>query len=547
MNLEARLKRLMLFRVVMVTTLLSIATYADAVTQDLLAVNPLYFVIVATYVLTVGHTIVLRLSRRLTLQAYVQLVGDVLTITALVYVTGGVRTGFLLLYPLSVLSAAVLVSRRGALSLSALATALYAALLLAVRLGLPAPPGLEDVMAIPPRALGYAVFVLGVACATVALLGAYLAESVRHTGRQLLQAAIEVADLRELNQVIVNSIQSGLLITDVDGRILYLNAFGEGILGLSASSVRGESLQRVLGSPLMGTPALQVRLADRALARLEVAYAGPDGRLLELGVSVTPLATQEASRGQLVVFQDLTEIRRLEQEVRTKEQLAAVGEMTAQLAHEIRNPLGSIRGSAQVLMGGGTIGEDRERLLEIISRESKRLSDTLNRFLYQARPQGRPSSPVDLRPIVESALVLLRNGGDVRADHVIELETDEGPHVCFADPDQIAQVFWNLARNALEAMPQGGRLSVSLVLRGADVVLGVRDEGRGIASEEQRRIFEPFRSSGTAGTGLGLSIVYRIVREHGGDISVRSAPQQGTVVEVRLPRVGAAVAAGGGR
>jgi len=390
---------------------------------------------------------------------------------------------------------------------------------------------------VPLRALVYAVFVLGVACVTVVLVGAYLSESVRHAGRQLQEATVQVADLRELNQVIIDSIQSGLMTTDGDGRILYVNAFGERILGRPAANVRGAGVREVFGSQLLGPSELRARSALRALARLGVSYVRPDGRMLQLGVSVTPLASKEAARGHLIVFQDLTEIRRLEQEVRTKEKLAAVGEMAAQLAHEIRNPLGSIRGSAQVLMGEPALGEEQGHLLDIISRESKRLSDTLNQFLYQARPQQPPADPVDLRPIVESALTLLRNGSEVRQDHVVSFRTDEGPHLCLADPDQISQVLWNLARNALEAMPNGGRLDVSLLVRGGDVVLTVRDQGRGIASEDQRQIFEPFRAPGATGTGLGLSIVYRIVREHGGDISVRSAPQQGTEFEVRLPRV----------
>jgi two-component system sensor histidine kinase PilS (NtrC family) len=536
-DLETSLKRLMLFRVVMVTTLLLVATYVEAFSETLLAHNPLYFVIIGTYAVTLVHALALRLLPRQVVQAYVQLILDLVTITALVYVTGGVRTGFLLLYPLSLLSATMLVPRRGALSLAGLATVLYGALIAAVRLGLPAPEGLADVQVVPARVLIYAVFVLGVACATVVLLGAYLAESLRHAGRQLHEAAVQVADLRELNQVIIDSIQSGLMTTDGEGRILYVNAFGERILGRQAASVRGAGVREVFGSPLLGPAELRARSALRALARLGVTYAQPDGRTLQLGVTVTPLATKEAPRGHLIVFQDLTDIRRLEQEVRTKEKLAAVGEMAAQLAHEIRNPLGSIRGSAQVLMGEPALGEEQGHLLDIISRESKRLSDTLNQFLYQARPQQPPADPVDLRPIVESALTLLRNGSEVRPDHLISLHTDEGPHLCLADPDQIAQVLWNLARNALEAMPNGGRLDVSLLARGGDVVLTVRDQGRGIASEDQRRIFQPFHAPGAPGTGLGLSIVYRIVREHGGDISVRSAPQRGTEFEVRLPQV----------
>ena len=471
LDLEARLRRLMLFRVVMVTTLLFIATYVEALSETLSEVNPLYFVIVATYALTVVYALALRFLPRRPPQVYAQVAGDLLIITALVHVTGGVRTGFLLLYPLAVLSATMLVPRRGALSVAGLATVLYGGLLLAVRSGVLSPHGLRDVVDLPTRALLYSIFVLGVACATVALLGSFLDESLRHAGRQLQAAVVEVADLRELNQVIVDSIQSGLMTTDVEGRILYVNQFAETILGRSPAGLRGSAVRAVLGSPLLGPAELAARAASRALARLELSYPHPGGRALELGVSVTPLATQEASRsGYLVVFQDLTEIRRLEEEVRTKEKLAAVGEMAAQLAHEIRNPLGSIRGSAQVLMAEPGLGDEQGRLLDIISRESKRLSDTLNRFLYQVRPSGRTKGPVNLRPLVEEAVTLLRNTPELRPDHAVHFEADDGPHVCLADPDQIKQVFWNLTRNAIEAMPSGGRLGLTLRREGGEVV-----------------------------------------------------------------------------
>lgn len=537
-DLEARLRRLMLFRVVMVTTLLFVATYVEVVSETLYARNPVYTVVGATYALTVAHALALRLVASRRALAYVQVVGDLLSITALVSVFGGVRTGFLLLYPLSVLSATMLVSRRGAVTLAGVATALYGALLLAVREGLVRSQGLADAVVLPPRFLVYSVFVLGVACATVAVLGSYLAESLQRAGKQLREAAVEVADLRELNQVIVNSIQSGLMTTDAGGRILYVNRFGESILGQSLVELRGQAVRAVLDSPLLVPAELGARAASRALARLEIPYRHPEGRKLELGVSVTPLAAQEGSAGgYLVVFQDLTEIRRLEAEVRTKEKLAAVGEMAAQLAHEIRNPLGSIRGSAQVLMSEPELGEEQGRLLSIISRESKRLSDTLNRFLYQARSPARPRDPVDLRPVVEEAVTLLRNGAEVGPNHEVRFEADAGPHVCLADPNEIAQVFWNLARNGLEAMPDGGRLEVALRRVGPDVVLTVADQGRGIGREEQRRLFELRPGSARPGAGLGLAIVFQIVRRHGGDITVHSAADEGTRFAVRLPLV----------
>jgi len=538
-DIEARLRKLMLFRVVMVTTLLFIATYVEAVSETLAAVNPLYFIIAATYVLTVAHAVALRFIPARSGLAYTQVLCDLLIITALVYVAGGVRTGYLLLYLLSVLSATVLVSRRGALAVAGLATLLYGGIVAAVRLQLlPPPEGLYDVTYLPVRHLLYSVFVLGVASATIALLGSYLAESVQHAGRRLQEAAVEVADLRELNNVIVDSIQSGLMLTDADGRILYVNPVGEGILGRRAGDVRALPLRDVMGSALLGREELRVRAASRELARLELAYRHPAGGVLDVGVSVAPLATTEvARRGYLVVFQDLTEIRRLEQDLRTNEKLAAVGEMAAQLAHEIRNPLGSIRGSAQILAGEAGLGEEQGRLLAIISRESTRLSDTLNRFLFQARSSGRPRDVVDLRPLLEEAATLLRNGAEVSPDHDVAFQADEGPHLCLADSDQVTQVFWNLARNGLEAMPGGGRLEVRLRRAGSDVVFAIRDHGRGMGREEQRRMFEPFQGASPMGTGLGLAIVYRIVREHGGDISVRTVPAEGTEVEVRLPAV----------
>jgi two-component system sensor histidine kinase PilS (NtrC family) len=537
--LEPRLKRLMLFRVVMITTLLLIAIYVEAVSETLRPVNPLYYLIAATYALTIIYVLALRFVPHPDAQVYVQVVVDLLIITGLVYLTGGTgnRTGFMLLYPISVLSGSILLYRGKGLLLAALATLFYAGVLLAVRSGAIPSQGLSDVPFMLEKHLLYSVFVTGVACATVALIGAYLSESLRDVGEQLEVAAEQVADLQELNKVIVDSIHSGLITADSGGHILYVNNFGESILGVRTAEVRGRALREVLGSPLLEPSALQARASYEGLARFEVVYRRPDGTSLDLGLSISALATAEPGGGYLLVFQNLTEIKRLEREVRVKEKLAAVGEMAAQLAHEIRNPLGSISGSAQVLMGEPNMSEEQEQLLAIITRESKRLSETLNHFLYQARPALPPTGPVDIGRAVEEAVTLLRNGPEVRAGHSVEFEADEGPHVCLADPDQIKQVFWNLARNGLEAMPSGGVLQIRLSCRGEDLVLAVRDQGRGMAHDEQQRVFEPFHSDTPMGTGLGLAIVYRIVREHRGDITIRSAPARGTEVEVRLPRV----------
>jgi two-component system sensor histidine kinase PilS (NtrC family) len=536
---EHQLKRLMLFRVVMITTLLLIAVYVESVSETLLAVNPLYFLIAGTYALTIAYVLALRLLRRLEPLVYVQVILDLLVITGLVYFTGGTgtRMGFMLLYPISVLSGSILLHRNRGLVLAAAAALLYAAMVFAVRTERLPAPVFSDIPGVPVRHLVYSIFVTSVACATVALIGSYLAENLRSVGARLEEATEQVADLRELNLVVVNSIHSGLMTADLAGRVLHLNEFGSSILGREEREVRGQVVRELLDSVLLEPSALNARAAHRGLARLDIPYQHPDGGIRDLGVSVSPLATAEpGQRGYLLVFQDLTEIRRREREVRLREKLAAVGEMAAHLAHEIRNPLGSISGSAQVLMNEGNMSAEQESLLAIITRESKRLSDTLNQFLYQARPT-LTRSPVDLGRLIAEAVTLLRNGPEVGAAHQVDFAADRGPHVCMADPDQILQVFWNLTRNALEAMPAGGILSVRLTSDGDEVGLSFRDQGRGMGREEQRRVFEPFQSGSPMGTGIGLAIVYRIVREHAGDITVTSTPARGTEVEVRLPAV----------
>ncbi len=540
--MESQLRRLMLFRVVMITTLLLVAIYVETVSETLLPANPLYLLVAATYTLTLGYTVALRASFAPRVHAYVQIVLDLMLVTGLVYVTGGTvaRAGFMLLYPICVLSGSILLYRRSGLVLAGVATLFYALLLWAVREQWVPSQGLPEVLRMPVKQLLYSVFVTAVSCVTVALIGAYLAESLRSAGERLELATERVADLYELHRMVVSSMQSGLITADQDGRLVYVNAFGEGILERREPELRGRTLREVFGSVLLDTPALAARARDEGFRRLELRYESESG-VRDLGLSVSPLKGGDG--GYLVVFQNLTDTKRLEREVRTKEQLAAVGEMAAYLAHEIRNPLGSISGSAQVLMAEPNMSDEQERLLAIISRESRRLSETLNQFLFQAKKPVGAHAPVDVGRVIEEAVTLLRNGSEVADRHTVEFDMDGGPHVCLANPAEITQVFWNLARNGLEAMPQGGRLRTRVAAEGDELVLRVRDDGRGMGREEQRRVFQPFESGSPMGTGLGLAIVYRIVREHRGDISIRSIPAQGTEVEVRLPLLHAAVPA----
>jgi two-component system, NtrC family, sensor histidine kinase PilS len=377
-----------------------------------------------------------------------------------------------------------------------------------------------------------------VACVTVALVGSYFSQSLKKADERLEQVSGEMEDLQELNRIIVESIQSGLAMVDEGGWVLHLNDTGGRILGIRPEAARERRIQDVFA---VGELAAE-RVAEHADAglvpgRIEVGYQRPDGRWLHIGLTFSPLASSlpARQRGYLIAFQDLTEIKRLEREVRLKDKLAAIGEMAAHLAHEIRNPLSSISGSAQVLMSEGGMAPEQELLLAIIRRESQRLVQTLNDFLGQARPTARPSEPVDLRVVISNAVSLLRNGTEVGPQHQVALSVEEGSYVCTVNADQVMQVFWNLARNGLEAMPEGGRLGVRLARSRGYVLLSVEDEGKGMEPGLVARAVEPFESYSTRGLGLGLAIVYRIVREHGGDMAIESAPDRGTCVEVRFP------------
>jgi len=269
-------------------------------------------------------------------------------------------------------------------------------------------------------------------------------------------------------------------------------------------------------------------------------YRTGDGRRIDLGFTATHLQTPGGNAGLLFAFQDVTDIKRLERDARLRQRLAAVGEMAAGIAHEIRNPLASMSGSIQILRQELPLTAEQEQLMDIVLRESDRLNNTIRSFLAYARPQRFSIDHIDVRRTLQDTALLLRNSAEVRPDHQIDVEAPGGPVWYDADENQIRQIVWNLATNGLRAMSDGGRLVLAVESRplstvAGEVVLTVRDSGRGIPAEELDGIFQPFRSTFSKGTGLGLAIVHRIVSDYGGEIHVSSTPGRGTTVSVRLP------------
>ncbi|HMG34504.1 MAG TPA: ATP-binding protein [Blastocatellia bacterium] len=474
-------------------------------------------------------------------QAYIQLLVDVVIVTWLVYRTGDVASPFLALYLVIIFAACALLGRSGVSTLGAASGGLYCVV------------GILTMMHVLPRSHGWPpyegselawsqfMFSLNlIAIFAVAVLSGQLAERLRQSESQLATAHKDLADYRLFNDRIIESMRSGLVTTDLRGDLITFNRAAEEITGYKATDVRGTNIRAIFGDieKQIELGLESIRLRSR-LPRFDIGCKTADGREIHLGFSVAPLVDEaERSRGYVLTFQDLTEVMELEREVRRQERLAALGKMAAGLAHEIRNPLASMRGSVQVLASELNLSQDQGQLMQIVLRESDRLNRIVSDFLTYARPPKIERAVIELGGLVSETIALLRNSPELRPDHRIVDDLSKTPIYYNGDPNQIRQIFWNLARNAIQAMPHGGELRISVDARPAsEVTICFGDTGQGMTREQRERLFEPFNST-SGGTGLGMAIVYQLVRDHNGNIVVDSEPGKGTKISIKLPQSG---------
>lgn len=539
MNLRARVAALIAVRVVVSTLLLGSATIIELSRPGVLPVDPFFLLIGITYALSVAYLGTLRVIERFPWLANVQLVLDAVLVTGFIALTGGIVSYFSSLYFLPIIAASTLSFRRGALHIALVGALLYLGLVAAQYVGA-VPDWLGgDTFELPSAR--FAQYTLGInvfGFVAVALLSGSLAERLRSADVRLEHASHEIADLRAFNEYVIEGLLSGLITTDAQGRILTFNRAAAAITGIPSDQAVGQDAGEVLQLPATFRARLTTLVQTRSL-RLEFEYRTGDGRTLDIGLMVTMIALPNGRNGYLFTFQDVTELRRLERNARLQQRLAAVGEMAAGIAHEIRNPLAAMSGSMQVLRQELPLSDEQRQLMDIVLRESDRLNDTIRSFLAYARPQKFAVARLDLGKVVQDAAVLLRNSSEAHENHIVDVNVPAEPVWYEADENQIRQIIWNIASNGLRAMPRGGRLLLSVELDAAhahhEVVLSVSDQGHGIPAEELDDIFQPFRSSFDRGTGLGLAIVHRIVSDYGGVIQVSSTVGVGTTVRVRLP------------
>jgi len=543
-----RLVWLIAIRAIVSTLLLGASLIVQLNAPGAVPPRPFYFLISLSYALTVVNALTVRWADRHRWLVDAHLVSDVVIISGFIVITGGVTSYFALLYVLPIVAASVLQGRRGSFVMGGLVSALYGIIVvLQYETNLAALAGnLEHgVVVLPPaRVAQYTVGINIFAFLAVAALAGSLAESLRLAGASLARASKEIEDLQAFNQDIIDSLTSGLLTTDVTGRILTYNTAAEQITGHPPSAVIDRNVAEVLQLPDGIQRALASDLGGQRSRRADFVYHTGDGRRIELGLAVAHLLRPGGRAGFLITFQDVTEIKRLERDARLRQRLAAVGEMAAGIAHEIRNPLASMAGSVQVLRDELPLDAEQAQLMDIVLRESTRLNETIRGFLAYARPQRTAVARLDLARTVSDTAMLLRNSADVKPEHRIEVQTPREPLVYEADEGQLRQILWNLATNGLRAMPSGGRLRLAAYGepspagdregRGGTVVLEVEDEGVGIPPEELDGIFQPFHGTFARGSGLGLAIVHRIVSDYGGEIQVTSSVGKGTKFTVRF-------------
>ena len=537
-TMRSRVAPFVVGRVLVSTALLGMSTFVELATPGVFPVNPFFFLIGLTYALSAVYLATLRYVDDRPWLVDAQLTIDVGLVSAFIYVTGGIRSDFSSLYLLPILAASTLRQRRGALQVAAVSAVLYCGIvvsqyttlqsfpawIVAVDSGLPAPRFAQYVVA--TNLFGF--LALG------SLAGA-LADRLRSTGTRLATASETIEDLRAFNEHVINSLVSGLVTADTDCRILTFNRAASTITGVHPGHAIGRHVGAVLGLPSHFVNRLSTVGRTRSL-RIDFGVRTDDGREIELGITAARLSFPDGRNGFLFTFQDVTDVKRLEREAGIQLRLAAVGEMAAGIAHEIRNPLASMSGSLQVLRAELPLTGDQEELMDIVLRESERLSGTIRSFLAYARPQRATITRLDLGQIVRDTVLLLRNGADVHQHHAVDVDVPPSPVWLEADDNQMRQIVWNLATNGLRAMSEGGHLRLAVEPGDGDtVVLRVEDDGCGIAPGDIERIFQPFRSSFDKGTGLGLATVHRIVTDAKGSIHVASRVGKGTTMRVVLP------------
>jgi two-component system sensor histidine kinase PilS (NtrC family) len=457
---------------------------------------------------------------------------DVVLVTAVVAATGGPRSIYPFLYVLSVTAACALLPRAGALAIAGSASLLYSGLVFG-RTIFPIAyffetPHETSALEVVTMFLNSATFLV------VAIVAGGVAERYRAAHRELETRQRDLRDLEAFRDLVFDCVGTGLVVLDRRHCVTAFNRSASEITGRSGAAILGAAWTDVAGE---GIDLVEIAAALEAPSthsvRRECVVHRPDGEAVPVLMTFSTLRSAAGEPlGIIAACEDLSTMRRMEARMRQADRLASLGRMSANIAHEIRNPLASMTGAIEALTGSGE-RDEREKLTQIVLRESDRLNRIIGDFLAYARPTPLAARRTDVTAVLEDVLMLLEHRplpGGIKL-----VRAFEGPLWADVDANALRQALWNLCLNAVQAMASDGELTVGAAADGAALALWVADTGPGIGAADVGHIFEPFFSTKPEGSGLGLALVHRIMRDHGGDVDVRTTPGVGTTFTLSLP------------
>ncbi len=560
-----RIKALMLLRVLVLTGFLGaiVVFQSDLGLPNIIPISTL---IATTYVLTLVYAIVLKRVRNLTLFCYIQIAADVLIEGGVIFITGGIDSPFSILFNFSIISATIILSRKAGYITASLSTITFGALLDLEFYGM-----LHPIRVYPPSPMSeFGDYVFNIIylnfCAffIIAFLSGFLVEKLRSTHEELVEKSDSLDELQAFHENVVRYMGDGLLTTGIDWVITSFNQAAERITGYAQEEVRGKSIVDVL--PFLEDKILGQTMSTlpSSFSRSEGKFIRKDGKEIDVGVNLSGLLNNiNEVKGCIAVFQDLTYLKEMEKKLVQTERLAAIGQMSASLAHEIRNPLASLSGSTEVLRGELHLSGPNMRLMDIVVEEANRLNQIISQFLDFANPKPAKFTQAKIAPLIENTVALLKNSREFKQNVEIKMALNDGGLFCNVDPLQVRQVLWNLCLNGIQAMPEGGCLEISTekwpssdspvesvsLPSEAQWKLGkeppvdsppmlridIQDQGGGIHKENGMKIFEPFFTTKERGTGLGLATVHRAVENHKGFITLESKMDFGATFSIFLP------------
>lgn len=553
-SLKQKLQGLLCFRLLLAIIFLVLTILVQSRREgDLLSAHlqPLYFLSCILFAFTIVASFSLREARNLKAFAYVQLFFDVGAVTFLIYLSGGVDSPYPFLYMPVIISAALLLYKRASLLIASVCSLAYGVLLDLQYFGWISPlqmvsgsPQLRDIGAYFHSILmAVAVFFL------VAYLSGYLAEELQKSGVKLELQRKDLHQLEMLHQNIVHSMNSGLLTINAQGIIRFANRAAQDILSLDSADLSGSPLSTLFPdidqeSWPQQPPSSFPPASSEIVARKEINYRRPTGEVLCLGYTVSALQQEtDEGIGWILIFQDLTGLKAMEERVQRIERVDFAGKIAAEIAHEIKNPLAAMSGAVQMLQKDLREGSREARLMQIVEREIHRINGLVIDFLWLAKGARKPEKvePVSICSVIDEMLSLLKTRQKVNSHQQLETAYQCSP-VVVMDPHHFRQILWNLLMNALEAMPDGGELSISVECsgngapqNGVEARIDIRDTGCGIPDDIKERLFEPFFTTKRSGTGLGLSIVYQLVEGARGRLQVSPNAPRGTVFSLFFP------------